>query len=81
MPDSVQRHELDAIPDASTITTLRDKAETEAVSVEAHFPTPESEKKRLVVSPRGTVVLLNDVSEKTFNRSTTADEIANELHG
>lgn len=80
MPDSVQRHDFDTIPDASTITALREEAETEAVSVAARFPTADGEEKRLVVSPRGTVVLLNDVSEETFNRSVNADEIAATLH-
>lgn len=75
MPDAVQHQKLDQIPDESTIASLRDKAEAEAVSVEAHFPT-EDEQKRLVVSPRGTVVLLNNVSEETFNRSLSAAEIA-----
>lgn len=79
MPDSVQRHDLDAIPDESTIASLRDEAEAEAVSVEAHFPATNGEEKRLVVSPRGTVVLLNDVSEETFNRSKTAAQIAEAL--
>lgn len=79
MPDSVQRHDLDAIPDESTIASLRDEAEAEAVSVEAHFPSANGEEKRLVVSPRGTVVLLNDVSEETFNRSKTAAQIAEAL--
>lgn len=79
MSDSVQRRELDTIPDASTITSLRDEAQTEDVSVEAHFPSADGENKRLVVSPRGTVVLLNNVSEDTFNQSKTAGEIAQAL--
>jgi hypothetical protein len=81
MPDSVQRQELDDIPDESTIAALRGRADDEAVSVEAHFPTAEGESKRLVVSPRGTVVLLNDVSEDTFNQSVSAAEIAEALRG
>jgi hypothetical protein len=81
MPDSVQRRELDAVPDASTISDLRDHAEADEVSIEAHFPTGDGVQKRLVVSPRGTVVLLNDVSEETFNRSTTADDVADSLRG
>jgi len=78
MPDSVQRLELDDIPDESTIASLRDRAEADDSSVEAHVPLPD-EHKRLVVSPRGTVVLLNDVSEETFNRSRSAAEIATAL--
>jgi len=81
MPDSVEHRDLDAIPDASTLTTLRDHAEADDVSIEAHFPVDNGESKRVVVSPRGTVVLLNDVSEKTFNQSTAAETIANALRG
>lgn len=79
MPDAAQRHDLDEIPDESTIASLREEAEADDVSVEAHFPAREDERKRLVVSPRGTVVLLNDVSEETFNRSQSAAEIARAL--
>lgn len=78
MPDAVQRLDLDQLPDATTITSLREQAESDAVSVEAHFPV-EGDQKRLVVSPRGTVVLLNDVSEATFNQSQSAEEIADAL--
>jgi hypothetical protein len=79
MSDAAQHHDLDEIPDESTIVSLREQAEAEAVSVEARFPTDDGEQKRLVVSPRGTVVLLNDVSEETFNRSLSAAEIATAL--
>jgi len=79
MPNSVQREELDDIPTESTIASLREQAANEAVSVEAHFSTAEGEAKRLVVSPRGTVVLLNDVSEDTFNQSVSAADIADAL--
>lgn len=81
MPDAVQRQNLEDIPDEETVTSLREQAEDEAVSVEAHFPHKEGKEKRLVVSPRGTVVLLNDVSEETFNRSRSAAEIAKALRG
>lgn len=79
MSNTVQRLELDTLPNADTITSLREQAEADAVSVEAHFSHPSGEQKRLVVSPRGTVVLLNDVSEETFNRSRSANEIADAL--
>jgi hypothetical protein len=79
MPDSVQHHELDVAPDDSTIASLRADAEADDVSVEVSFPAANGEKKRLVVSPRGTVVLLNDVSEETFNPSTSAADIADAL--
>ena len=79
MSDTVQRLDLDHLPDAATITSLREQAEADAVSMEAHFPASDGEQKRLVVSPRGTVVLLNDVSQETFNRSRSAEEIADAL--
>jgi hypothetical protein len=79
MPDPVQRLDLDRIPDADTISSLREQAEADDASVEARFPAASGEQKRLVVSPRGTVVLLNDVSEETFNRSVAAEEIAEAL--
>jgi hypothetical protein len=75
---SVDRRDLDAIPDESTIATLREEAAAQDVSIEAHYPTGD-EAKRLVVSPRGTVVLLNDVSEDTFNQSVSPAEIAAQL--
>lgn len=79
MSDTVQRLNLDHQPDADTITSLREQAEADDASVAAHFPAGSGTEKRLVVSPRGTVVLLNDVSEKTFNRSQSAAEIAGAL--
>jgi hypothetical protein len=79
MPDSVQRLDLDEIPDESTISSLRSRAEADDTSVEARFPAANGEEKRLVVSPRGTVVLLNNVSEETFNRARSAAEIAEAL--
>jgi len=79
MPPSVDRRDLDAIPDAATIADVREEAAQQDASIEATFPTPDGETKRLVVSPRGTVVLLNDVSEETFNPSVAPDEIAETL--
>lgn len=76
MTDSVDRTTLDSAPDESTIVSLRETAKETDTSVEATFPTNEGEQKRLVVSPRGTVVLLNTVSEETFHRSRSAAEIA-----
>jgi hypothetical protein len=75
---SVDRRDLDAIPDESTIATLREEAAAQDVSIEAHYPAGDEEK-RLVVSPRGTVVLLKDVSEDTFNQSISPAEIAAQL--
>jgi hypothetical protein len=79
MPASVDRRELDSIPDESTIADLREAAADEEASIEVTFPAADGETKRLVVSPRGTVVLLNNVSEETFNQSKPAAEIATYL--
>ncbi len=79
MSTSVDRRELDHIPDAATIRSFRDEAEQADTSIEATYPSPDDTEKRLVVSPRGTVVVLNNVSEDTFNHSTDADDIADAL--
>ena len=79
MPTSVDRRDLDAIPDDATIADFREEAAAQDESIEATYPAPDGDTKRLVVSPRGTVVLLNDVSETTFNQSTPAAEIADQL--
>lgn len=79
MSTSVDRRELAQIPDADTIRSLRNDAEQTNASIEVTYPAPDDTEKRLVVSPRGTVVILNDVSEDTFNRSTDAAEIADAL--
>lgn len=79
MPDTIETTDLDSIPNADTIAELRTRASEKGQSVGVTFPSPEGERKRLVVSPRGTSVLLNDVSEETFNRSVEADAIADAL--
>lgn len=76
MSTDVDRRTLDKRPDASDITSFRNDAKEQGVSVEASYTTPNGNEKRMVVSPRGTVVILNDVSEATFNQSRSADEIA-----
>lgn len=79
MPASSAPRTLDHVPDTSTIASLRDDAAEKGSSVEIAYPSEEGLQKRLVVSPRGTVVVLTDVSEATFNRSRSADEIAEQL--
>jgi len=79
MPTSPDRRDLDAVPDESTIADFRDEAADQEASIEATFPVSDGDTKRLVVSPRGTVVLLNDVSEETFNPSVAPGEIADAL--
>lgn len=79
MSISVDRRTLDQIPDASVIRSFREEAAQTDASIEATYPSADGPEKRLVVSPRGTVVILNDVSEDTFNQSTDASEIADAL--
>lgn len=79
MPDAIEMTNLSAPPDADTISELREEANSSGVSVGVTFPTPEGDRKRFVVSPRGTCVLLSDTREDTFNRSVDADEIAGGL--
>lgn len=79
MSTSVDQRALDHIPDADTIRSFREEAEQADASIEATYPATGDTQKRLVVSPRGTVVVLNNVSEDTFNGSVDADEIAEAL--
>jgi regulator of extracellular matrix RemA (YlzA/DUF370 family) len=79
MTDTVDRRTLDQLPDESTITTLREEAADREVSIEATYSSADGPQKRMVVSPRGTVVILSDTSEATFNRSTAAADIAASL--
>lgn len=76
---TVDRRELDQLPDAATIRSFREEAEQADTSIEATYPTSDEGEKRLVVSPRGTVVILNNVSEDTFNPSMDAADIADAL--
>lgn len=79
MPDAIEMRDLSAPPDAKTIADLRDEASSRGTTVGVTFPTPDGARKRFVVSPRGTCVLLNDTREDTFNRSVEAEEIATAL--
>lgn len=81
MPDEIELQDLNAIPDAETIRSFREQAAEEDTSVGATFPAPDGTQKRLIVSARGTCVLLNDVTEETFHHSLTAEEIARDLRG
>jgi len=75
----VQRDVLDSPPSAARIAEAREAAAAAEASMELTFPVASGGEKRLVVSPRGTVVLLNDVSEATFNQSESAESIASAL--
>ena len=79
MPDAIEMTDLEAPPDADTIADLREKAGDRGETVGVTFPTSDGARKRFVVSPRGTCVLLNDTREDTFNRSVDATEIVASL--
>lgn len=79
MTDTADSRTLDQLPDESTITALREEAAEHESSIEITYPSPEGPEKRMVISPRGTVVILNDVSAETFNRSQSAADIAASL--
>jgi len=76
MTDTVDRRTLEQVPNESIIASLRKDAADRDGSIEAAYPSPDGPQKRMVVSPRGTVVILNDTSETTFNRSQSAADIA-----
>jgi uncharacterized protein with von Willebrand factor type A (vWA) domain len=81
MSTSAESRALDQLPDADLVSSLREEAAAGGESIEVTYPSPDGNQKRLVVSPRGTVVVLTDVSEATFNRATAAPDIAEELRG
>ncbi len=71
---------LDATPDAATIRHLREQAGDRGGSAIATFTVPGRAAYHLVVSSRGTCVLLQDgVSVQTFNPSHSDDDVANAL--
>ena len=81
MPDLQDLPTLDASPTAAQIAEMREKAAAEGESVQAVLPTDADVPKRLVVSPRGTCVLLQDTREESFNPSVDAADIAEALSG
>ena len=68
---------LDTPPDAAIVMQLREKAQTDGESVIATFHNGGPEPFYLVVSDRGTCVLLDDhVTVQTFNREAEAEDVA-----
>jgi len=71
---------LDETPGAATIRHLREQAADRGESAIATFTTPERDAYHLVVSSRGTCVLLQDgVTVQTFNPSFSDDDVADAL--
>lgn len=79
MKDTTDATELDSIPNAETIKELRNEASTSGASVAILFPSSEGTPKHLVVSPRGTCVVLDETIDESFNPSVSADEIVSAL--
>lgn len=73
---------LEAPPDAATILQLRQQAQQKGESVIATFDDENQQPLYLVVSDRGTCVLLDDrVTIQTFNRELAAERVAASLVG
>lgn len=71
---------LDEIPGAESIRMFRDEARDSDQSVSVAFRSAAGTEQMLVVSNRGTcVVLEEEVSVATFNRETPPDEVATAL--
>lgn len=72
---------LDELPDAAIIAQLRKQAQEAGESVIATFHRNGSHDPRyLVISDRGTCVLLDDhITIQTFNRELGAEEVAEGL--
>lgn len=67
-------------PTTALVKTMRSKAERRGEEVTAELPTDEP--RFLVVSPRGTCVVLNkDTRQDTFPPEQDAETIADELPG
>lgn len=73
---------LDDAPTADDIDQFRAQAEDRDDSFIAAFRNAEGEERYLVVSPRGTCVILDEnYSEDSFNPSKSADEVAAAIAG
>lgn len=73
---------LDGPPGPDAIASFREQAQEEERSVIAAYRTDAGEKRFVVVSDRGTCVLLDDrVTVETFNRDVDSAAIADALSG
>lgn len=80
MTDVDPDYTLDGPPEAEAIASFRDQADEEKRSVIAQYETDDGELRFVVVSDRGTCVLLNEqISIETFNPDISAEDIADEL--
>lgn len=73
---------LDTPPDADIILMLREQAQQAGESVIATFDDEHRNPRYLIVSDRGTCVLLDEhVAIRTFNRELDAQQVARGLVG
>lgn len=79
MSDPIELRDLDTPPDADTVRSLRSQARDRDKSMGVTYPATDKTRKRFVVSPRGTCVVLNDTREETYNHSVSAEKIAESL--
>jgi hypothetical protein len=71
---------LDGPPEAKAITSFREQADQESRSIVARYENEAGEPRFVVISDRGTCVLLDDhVSMETFNQNVEAADIAEAL--
>jgi len=80
MPDLKPQHDLDAPPQADAIASYRDEAQEAGADVVVRYPNADGETRHLVVSPRGTcVVLKENVSRDAFAPQKDAASVADAL--
>lgn len=80
MSDLSAHYELDAPPESTDVTAYRDEASDNDSDIVVRYVSPDGETRHLVVSPRGTcVVLLDDVSRDAFAPQKEAVTIADAL--
>lgn len=80
MSDLTPHHELDAPPDAEAISSYRDAAADSGTDVIVRYPNADGDTRHLVVSPRGTCVILQEqVSRDAYAPQTDASTVAEAL--
>jgi hypothetical protein len=80
MDDRSPTYTLDAAPDAEAIARFREEAQSDSTDVIARYSTAEGEARDLVVSPRGTcVVLADNISRDAFAPQKDAAVVAEAL--
>ena len=80
MPDVKPDFILDEIPGAESIRMFRDRARESDQSICVAYQSVKGQERMLVISNRGTCVIVGDeVTIDTYNRDTDPDEVAEAL--